>query len=175
MEQKESVNGLHRGAVRVELDYLEGDVVSASGAILIEAPPDRVWQAITDYDNLHRTLPKVVHSRVVERHGNDVLLEQRGKAGILIFEITVRFRLQLHEEPLKRVTFEQTEGDFSLYRGSWELEPVDEGRATILRYHAEMKPGFFAPPILVSFVQRQDLPEILKAHRRTAETPATTT
>jgi hypothetical protein len=45
-----------------------------------------------------------------------------------------------------------------------------EGRlCTILTYSAEIRPDFFAPSFLVAFVQRQDLPEILKAHKKRAE------
>jgi hypothetical protein len=44
-----------------------------------------------------------------------------------------------------------------------------ETEGFVLVYHAEIKPAFFAPPILVSFVQRQDLPGIFKAHKQRAE------
>jgi len=70
---------------------------------------------------------------------------------------------------LKRITFEQIDGDFLVYRGSWTLFPLSGRKGTILSYEAEIKPAFFAPPVLVSFVQRQDLPGILNAHKQRAE------
>ena len=77
--------------------------------------------------------------------------------------------MKLYEEYLKRISFEQTDGDLSVYRGEWLLESTPELSGTVLSYMAEIKPLFFAPPILVSFVQRQDLPGILKAHKQRAE------
>jgi len=170
MEQHSSeISRLKCGETLVDLAFLPDDIVNVKGKIFIAAPPEHVWKALTDYDHLNRTLPKVVASSVVERKGNEVVLDQTGKTGIFFFEKTVNFRLRLREEYLKKVSFEQVEGDFSVYRGEWILESSDSLKGTILSYHAEIKPLFFAPPILVSFVQWQDMPGILRAHKKTAE------
>ncbi len=160
---------LLEGEAVISLAFLPDDVIGVSGQIFINATPENVWRALTDYDNLSKNLPKVVSSRVVERHGNEIILDQTGKTGIFIFERIVHFRLKLCEEYLKRIIFEQVEGDLSIYRGSWVLETPPEVSGTVLSYVAEIKPDFFAPPLLVSFVQRQDLPQILKAHKQRAE------
>lgn len=161
---------LLKGEILIDLALLHGDVTAVSAKIFIAAPPTAVWRALTDYDNLSNTLPKVVASRLVERNGKTVILDQTGKTGIFFFEKTVTFRLQVEEEYLKRIRFEQLSGDFDRYRGSWSIEETPEHNGTILSYKAEIRPAFFAPAVLVSFVQRQDLPGIMKAHKRTAET-----
>ncbi|WP_076791421.1 SRPBCC family protein [Chlorobium sp. KB01] len=171
-QQSREISRLKEGEPIVELAFLPHDIVKVDGKILIAAPAEHVWKALTDYDNLHNTLPKVIASRVVERKENEVTLDQTGKTGIFFFEKTVYFRLRLREELLKKVIFEQVEGDFSVYRGEWILESSDSLEGTILSYHAEIRPLFFAPPILVSFVQWQDMPGILKAHKKTAEATA---
>ncbi|KZK75115.1 MAG: cyclase [Pelodictyon luteolum] len=153
----------------VELRFLEHDILGVSGSILVNTPPAALWQALTEYDNLHNTLPKVVLSRLVSREQGSVVLEQTGKTGIFFFEITVRFRLKVKEEPFDSIAFEQVDGDFSIYRGHWKLEPAEGCLCTLLTYSAEIRPDFFAPSFLVAFVQRQDLPEILKAHKKRAE------
>ncbi|ABB23432.1 SRPBCC family protein [Pelodictyon luteolum] len=160
---------LRAGEATVQLRFLENDILGVSGAILVNAPPALLWHALTEYDNLHNTLPKVVQSRLVSRQQGSVVLEQTGKTGIFFFEITVRFRLKVREDPFNAIAFEQVDGDFSIYRGSWKLEPVEDGIRTLLSYSAEIRPDFFAPSFLVGFVQRQDLPEILKAHKKRAE------
>ncbi|MBM3422283.1 MAG: SRPBCC family protein [Chlorobi bacterium] len=161
---------LLRGETVIDLEFLPDDTTGVSAKIFIDAPPEAVWAALTDYDNLSATLPKVVSSRAAERHGTTVLLDQTGKTGIFFFEKTVTFRLRVEEEYLRRIRFEQVSGDFETYRGTWAIEELPERNGTILLYEAEIKPAFFAPAVLVSFVQRQDLPGILKAHKRRAET-----
>lgn len=165
-------NRLLSGEILIDLSYHDHDVIGVNGGIHIEAPPEEVWKTLTDYDNLSKTLPKVVASRLVEKKNGEIILEQTGKTGILIFEKTVNFRLKIYEEYLHRVSFEQISGDFHIYHGEWLLETHHEHEGTFLHYSAKIKPLFFAPPVLISFVQRQDLPGILSAHKKRAEKSA---
>ncbi|MEI8033404.1 MAG: SRPBCC family protein [Chlorobiaceae bacterium] len=160
---------LMHGETLIHLSFMPDDVIAVNGSILCNAEPRDVWQSLTDYDHLSDYLPKVVASRVTKRTDEEIILEQTGKTGIFIFEKTVHFRLKVQEEKEKKVLFEQLDGDFTLYRGEWMLETDDALQGTILSYHAEIKPRFFAPPILVSFVEWQDLPGILKAHKQRSE------
>lgn len=160
---------LSEGDIPVTVSALPDDVICVTGMVLIHSGPEKVWTALTDYDNLHRNLPKVIASRLVSHSGDEILLEQTGKTGIFIFEKTVHFRLKVHEHHLKSISFEQESGDFRIYRGEWRLDTIAGLPGTLLLYKAEIKPAFFAPPLLVSFVQYQDLPGILKAHKHRAE------
>lgn len=60
-------------------------------------------------------------------------------------------------------------GDFQVYRGQWNFEPSENNEGTFVSWQARLKPDFFAPPFLVSFVQHQDLPTILRAIKELAE------
>jgi len=164
-----AIKQLLEGEILIDLEFLPDDVVGVSGNIYINATHDKVWATLTDYDNLSKNLPKVISSRVVARNGKEIILSQTGKTGIFIFEKTLHFSLKVREEYPKKISFEQEEGDFSVYRGNWVLESCGTESGILLSYNAEIKPHFFAPPILVSFVQRQDLPGILKAHKLKAE------
>ncbi len=160
---------LLKGEITVDLTWLENDTTGVLSSVFIKASAASIWEAISDYNNLSRTLPKVVSSRIVERHGNEVRIEQTGRTGILIFERTVRFVLQAREEKPVRIVFHQIEGDFETYEGEWTIEPLETDGGCLLHYRATLKPAFFAPAILVSFVQRQDLPGVLGAHKQRAE------
>ena len=165
-------NRMLDGEILIDLTYQPDDIIGVTGKIFIDARPEEVWNTLTNYDNLSKTLPKVLESHLIENETGHIILEQTGRTGILIFEKTVRFRLKIQEEYLHRVTFEQISGDFHVYSGQWLLETLPDQRGTFLQYHALIKPLFFAPPILVSFVQRQDLPGILSAHKQQAESAA---
>lgn len=162
---------LLQGELLMEIEWPGNDVIRAQGSIFVKAPPEVVWQMLTDYDNLHHTMPKVVRSSLVETQGNSRIVDQAGRSGILFIERSVRFRLRVDEEFPTRLHFRQLEGDFKVYEGDWFLEPAGNGQAdgTLVTYRADIKPDFFAPPILVSFVQSQDLPAILRAIRAYCE------
>ena len=168
MNEKE-IEQLKKGDVLISLTYLPDDVVSVCSRIHINATPAKVWKTLTDYDNLSSYLPKVMASSVIERNGNEVTLDQTGKTGIFIFEKVVHFQLKLTEKFPESISFKQISGDFLVYQGDWRLETSSAIQGTLLLYNAKLKPLFFAPPILVSFVQWQDLPGILKAHKQRAE------
>ncbi len=76
---KETIKRLQQGDTPITLSFLPDDVIGVSGMILINASSEKVWEAITDYDNLSRNLPKVLSSRLISRNGNEIVLEQTGK------------------------------------------------------------------------------------------------
>jgi carbon monoxide dehydrogenase subunit G len=160
-----------QGEIIIDLDWLPDGVIGASGSVCIEAEPPVVWRMLTDYDYLHETMPKVVSSRLLESTNHTRIIAQSGKSGIFIFEKTVNFTLKVEEVFPEHLYFSQIGGDFKVYEGEWRLEAVDgkNGHATLLTYEAEIKPDFFAPQFVVSFVQSQDLPTILKAIRSFCE------
>ena len=160
-----------QGEIIIDLDWLPDGVIGASGCVFIEAEPPVVWRMLTDYDHLHETMPKVVSSRLLESNNQTKIIAQSGKSGIFIFEKTVNFTLKVEEVFPEHLYFSQIGGDFKVYEGEWRLEAVDgkNGHATLLTYEAEIKPDFFAPQFVVSFVQSQDLPTILKAIRSYCE------
>ncbi|NTU93851.1 MAG: cyclase [Chlorobiaceae bacterium] len=162
---------LLKGEILLDIDWLASDAIGASGCVFVKAPKEIVWGMLTDYGNLHHTMPKVTSSRLLEADGPVKIIEQTGKSGIFIFERSVRFRLRVEEEFPTHLRFRQLEGDFKVYEGNWLLEPASgmDGPGTIVTYEAKMKPDFFAPPILVSFVQSQDLPAILRSIRTYCE------
>lgn len=165
---------LMQGEILIDLDWLPEGVIGAQGSVFIAADPSVVWGMLTDYNHLHETMPKVVASRLVEQNNHVKVIDQSGKSGIFIFEKIVHFRLRVEEVYPERLYFSQISGDFEIYEGKWRFEAADgTGEpGTLLTYRAEIKPGFFAPQFLVSFVQSQDLPTILRGIKRYCETKA---
>ncbi|MBF0587020.1 SRPBCC family protein [Prosthecochloris sp. N3] len=153
----------------IELSYLEDDVIHASGAVRIGSSIERIWNILTDYNNLSNTIPKVVRSELLEERGNIKIIDQTGRSGILFIEKSVRIKLNVTEHYPRQLLFSIIEGDFSVYSGSWTFEEGRTPEESFVSWQADVKPAFFAPPFLVSFVQHQDLPVVLRTIKETAE------
>ncbi len=160
---------LRNGEPLINIAFLEDDIIEASGAIFIATSPETIWNILADYNHLSEKIPKVTASRLIEDKGNEKIIDQTGKSGILFIEKSVRIVLKVTEDFPRTLSFEIIEGDFDVYKGKWNFEPSENNEGTYVSWQAKLKPDFFAPPFLVSFVQHQDLPTILRAIKQLAE------
>lgn len=163
---------LLNGEVIVTTAALNDGITGVRGKIYIDAAPERIWQAITDYENQKNFVPKLIDSGLISDNGSEQIMYETGKTGVLFFTKTVHIKLRIKGEPLKRLTFQQVDGDFKIYQGEWIIEPVLNGRGAMLTFRAEIKPDFFAPPYFVRNVQQKDLPMVMTAMKKRAETTA---
>ncbi len=161
---------LLNGEPLVAVSYRDNDIIDASGAIFIAAGIRTIWDMLVDYNHLSEKIPKIVESRLIEDRGDEKVIDQIGKSGILFIEKSVRILLNVREDYPRHLFFDLIEGDFKIYRGQWTFEPSKSPDGTYISWQALLKPDFFAPPFLVSFVQHQDLPTILRAIKKLAET-----
>ncbi len=157
------------GNPRIELTYRDDGVIHAEGSISINTPADPIWNLLSDYNNLSSTIPKVTSSRLVEDHGSFKIIDQTGRSGILFIEKSVHVVLKVQEKYPEALFFDLVEGDFTIYNGSWSFRPGRTEKETFVSWQADVKPAFFAPPFLVSFLQHQDLPVVLKTIKELAE------
>ena len=160
---------LLKGEIIVELSALENGVTGVSGKLFIAAPPAKVWEVLTDYNNHKNFIPKLIDSGLISDNGNEQVMFQKGKTRIFIFQKTVYIKMRVSREYLKHLDFQETEGDFKVYHGKWTLENYPQAHGTFLAYESEVKPDFFAPAFVVRYVQRHDFPQVLAAMRTRAE------
>ncbi len=160
---------LLNGEVIVALSSLGDGVTGVTGHIYIAAPPQEVWQAITDYDNHKNFVPNVLDSGVLSDNGTEKIMFEKGKSGMFLFQKKVFAKLKVWGERLKHLQFEQLEGDFKVYRGEWILDENHQGKGTFLTYRAQVKPDFFAPQFAIRNVQERDCPLMMLAMKKQAE------
>ncbi|AAM72294.1 MAG TPA: cyclase [Chlorobaculum sp.] len=158
----------HRG-ITVQTSDLDDGVTGVVGKVYIEASPKHVWAAITDYNNHKSFVPKLIDSGLISDNGREQVMFERGKTGIFLFRKTVYIKLSLQGEYPKRLDFHQIEGDFKVYEGDWLIERASDGKGSILTFRAKIKPDFFAPAMFVRKVQQNDLPMVLAAMKKRAE------
>jgi ribosome-associated toxin RatA of RatAB toxin-antitoxin module len=160
---------LQNGEVVVKTTALDDGIISVTARIYIDASPEHIWQAITDYDNQKNFVPKVIDSGLISDNGSEQVIFQTGRTGVLFFRKTVHIKLRMKGEPLRRLEFRQIEGDFKVYHGEWVIESGTGGKGATLTFRAEIKPDFFAPSYFIRNVQENDLPMVLAAMKKRAE------
>lgn len=166
--QTQQVEEQYQGA-KVRTANLENGVTAVTGKIYISASPKNIWSAITDYENQKHFIPKLIDSGLVSDNGNEQVMFEKGKTGYLFFKKTVYIKLSVRGDYPQRLSFRQIEGDFKIYEGDWLIERAPDGKGSMLTFRAKIKPDFFAPPMFVRKVQENDLPMVLAAMKKRAE------
>jgi len=108
--------------------------------IEVDAPPERCFALLTDYERIPSWQVAVKSIRVLER-------DERGRGSVVEYEVdaklkTVRYRLrQVYDEP-HRLASEYLGGDFRDFSGEWRFLERDGGR-TRAELDLSIDPGRF--------------------------------
>ncbi|MEI8033402.1 MAG: SRPBCC family protein [Chlorobiaceae bacterium] len=162
---------LLNGEIIVKISDLPDGVTGVKGDIFIAAPPKKVWEVITDYNNHKKFVPNITDSGWITNNADEKVMFEAGTSGMLFFRKSVHITMKVWGEEFKNLFFQQIAGDFKTYKGEWTLIDYPAGQGTFLTFRAEVKPGFFAPPFAVRNVQRRDCPQVLAAMKKQAELP----
>ncbi|MDC0708145.1 SRPBCC family protein [Stigmatella sp. ncwal1] len=138
----------------------------ASRSIVINAPVEKVFDIVTQYEKYAEFLSEVKEVRTSNRQGNEVNVHY--KVDIVK---TIRYTIRVKEERPTRMSWSFVDGEFMKdNKGSWVLEPAGEGK-TKATYTAEMVLGALVPKSIVNTLVESSLPKLLEAFKRRAETP----
>jgi coenzyme Q-binding protein COQ10 len=139
-------------------------MAEASRTVVIDAPPEKVFGIISDYDKYAEFLPEVKRIHTSDRTGNEVKVHYQ----VEVMK-TIKYTLKMHEQPPHKVTWSFVEGDFMKdNHGSWVLEPTGEGK-TRATYTIEMRLGALVPGSIVKALVETSLPKMLEAFKKRAE------
>jgi hypothetical protein len=174
--------GLLAGSQSLALDVLEQDFSVEDGVygltleVRLNAPIERLWAVLTNYERLSELNAAVVASEVTQAEDGraEVLTEIRGC--VLFFCNTVR-RVEVMEEfaPVRIVALtDPVRSDLRQARSEWNLWPEDE--ATRLSLTVSMEPDFWVPRLLGRRALRRSLIggtlQLLEAAEARAADPA---
>lgn len=142
---------------RLEAEHDDGRY-TVSFEVVLDAPRERVWRIMTDYDRLPRVSKIITESRVLKqtdanRHRVGVTL----KACVLIFCKTVERTVDIEARPQNEILVAEdpADSDFRYGREHWLI--AAEGAQTRLNYTAELVPDFFIPPLIGPLVVKHFL------------------
>jgi ribosome-associated toxin RatA of RatAB toxin-antitoxin module len=109
----------------------------------VAASRDVAWQVLTDYDNLPKFISSLVESKVLDRKGNCVLVEQEALGKAFLFKKRLHTTLHIIEFSNYIEFYDVSGKDFIWYIGHWEI--VQNGNSTIVKYHLQSKSKFSVP------------------------------
>ncbi len=127
---------------------------------VVQAPPEAVFEFLTDYDNFHKISSVFVESHFIERDpvgvGGVVYTLTRGCVAFLCksIERVERLKAEPHHRVQASVLADRSSG--ARYgEATWELSPMDGG--TRIDYVLEMEPDFWIPPVLGPWAVKRSL------------------
>jgi len=141
-------------SVTVERD---ADTFHVRARASVPVDPRIAWDTITDYEHMREFLPNIERSRVVARNGTRVIVEHIGQFPLFFFDIPVRVRLAVTQQPYERVVARSEPGEVDgepqtlrSFFGSYDLAVISlERRAGVrLEYEAKFELAEPLPPIL---------------------------
>jgi len=108
----------------------------------ISAPPQRCYDALTDFEHLPEWQGSLRSVEVLER-------DEQGRGTVVEYEVDakvkrVRYRLRQLHDPPHRLGSEYLGGDFRDFAGEWRFIPAGDGR-TRVELDLRVDPGRFVP------------------------------
>jgi ribosome-associated toxin RatA of RatAB toxin-antitoxin module len=137
-------------------------------AIVVAAPPSRIYDVMLDCTRAVKFLPALTGCRVLNASPDGLtdLREHRSKWISILPETVSIFRSQYVKN--REIRFEKAGGDLKFLKGSWMLEPLKGGTATKLNYRVRVGVSGPVPGFMVRGALEQDVPKFLQALRREA-------
>ncbi|MEP6607192.1 MAG: SRPBCC family protein [Burkholderiaceae bacterium] len=140
--------------VSVERD---GDMFHVRALARVAVDPRVAWDTITDYEHMREFVPNIDRSRVVSRNGSRIIVEHTGQFPLFLFDIPVRVRLVITQQPYERIVARSEVGEVDgepqtlrSFLGSYDLTVVTVERRAGVRidYESQFELAEPLPPIV---------------------------
>jgi uncharacterized protein YndB with AHSA1/START domain len=138
-------------------------------AVRIDAPPETIWNIVTDCRQALSFVPGLRHCRLVDgaADGSWRDVEQVVRYSWLLPTVRYVFRA-VYDRP-HRIDFHGISGDLKQEEGTWLLTQTADGAGTVVEYEVYVDPGFWIPQALVAYSLRKDIPAVLTGLRACVE------
>ena len=121
----------------------------------IVAPLDIVWQTLTDYEHLPEFIPGMRSSRIIERRGPEVVVEQSGEARFLFLTHPIDVTVVSTERPPQLLEVSLLKGNLKQFRGAYRIER--QGAQRILLSWAGTIEALAMPPLVGELLMRSNI------------------
>lgn len=131
----------------------QGQTIEIRANAALQADAATAWHVITDYERYADFIPDLASSRIVERDGARVVVEQRGDAWIGPVRLPMHERFEIRETAPLHIESRATAGTLHSLASRWTITPAGSGSR--LDYVGVVEPGYaFAGPLEQYLVER---------------------
>lgn len=142
----------------------------------LDAPPAKVFAVVTDFEHGAEFMPHLVFSRVLWRHGDELLNWASAKFPLAERrDWVVRFHLEHLAGGALRASWRPEPSAWSprpggavrmtVNSGSWLIEPLDGGRRSRATYRVTAEPGGWIPAWLARPAETAAVRDLFEAIR----------
>lgn len=121
---------LAAGDVSVEATRRD-DALEVTCRATLEAPPELIWQTLTDYGRLAEFIPGMRSSKVVSRNGQTTIVEQSGEARFLFFAYPIEVTVTSIERPPDIIEARLLKGNLKRMDGAYRIAPQGGGNVLL--------------------------------------------
>jgi hypothetical protein len=132
-------SAVHAAAVNVDVER-RGETVVIEASTRLTSSATMAWRVLTDYDRYGDFIPGVISSRVVDRRGTAVTVEQSDELALWLLRMPLRVTYAIREFPPNRVQSRATISALPALESSYVLTPVAFG--VRLDYVGRIGPGW---------------------------------
>lgn len=135
----------------------EGDTFYVRARATVAVDPRVAWDTITDYEHMRDFLPNIERSKVIARSGTRMTVEHVGQFPLFFFDVPVRVRLGVVQQPFERIVARSEPGEVDgapqtlrSFMGIYDLAVISiERRAGVrLEYESRFELADPLPPIV---------------------------
>lgn len=192
---------LEKGAVIVRIETIPGrDARQGQVTGVVDAPRERVWKVVTDYNGHKHFMPNILESFAIRSEALELVEKARPedlprlenqfvkymtqdveRPAVFVYGVgdfpwpmpNKRYILKIQQDHERYVTRStMVIGQMEANEASWELKPYgDGGTRTLATYKVLLDPGMPFPGFAVEMAANSALPEVIKAVRRRVMDP----
>lgn len=135
----------------------------ATRSIVFNAPIEKCWAVISDYERYPEFLGEVRKIKTANRRGNEVDVHYEAE----IVKV-IKYAVHMREEKPSRVSWTFIDGEFMKdNKGGWVL--VADGDKTKATYSIEVEVGMLVPKTVINVLVDTQLPKLLESFKKRIE------
>lgn len=164
----QSNDALSKGEISVEtIDVKGSDIPKVVVKGVINAPPAKVWQLVSDCTKYHKTMTRIKASKLVKKTGDTYICDVTVELPFPLSNLRATTNAKhVSGPPVWSRTWTLIEGDYEKNEGSWKLEEfAGDPNRTFATYTVYAIPNTAVPGWMRKKAQESSMPDVIKRLR----------